>query len=162
MGSKEETMQLAFGPFTLIGSLLIPVAAMVFVAIVIWLVFRMAARHREVLSRERMAALEHGVPLPPEAFLESHRYRPRNSLKAGIIGGGLGAGVGAALAVYRPDSRLWAWGLAIVLVAVAHLIYWRIRGRREWEEARALEIELAKARAAWMAARAEGEDGESR
>jgi hypothetical protein len=106
-------------------------AALAFVGVVIWLVFRAAARQREARSRERIAAIEHGVSLPSEALVDGHRLRPRNSLKAGIIGGGLGAGLGAALTIYRPDSRLWGWGLAIVMVAVAHLIYWKIRGRRE-------------------------------
>ncbi len=151
-------MQMSFEPFTLIVSLVIPIAALTFVAVVVWIVFKTAARRRAALNREWLAAMERGVSLPPETLLEPYVPRPRNSLKAGIIGGGLGAGLGAALAVYRPDSRLWGWGLAIILVAVAHLIYWRIRGRKEWEEARALGMELARARAAAMTAASQKEN----
>ncbi len=137
-------MQFAFGPFTLIASLLIPVVALIFVAVVIWLVFRAAAHRRELLSKERLAALEHGVPLPPATFLEGLRHRPRSSLKttAGVLGAG--AGMTVALLICCPESRLWGWGVGLIVVGLVHLAYWSIRGRREWEEARAREAELAR------------------
>ncbi|NOZ78644.1 MAG: hypothetical protein GXP48_05590 [Acidobacteria bacterium] len=128
----------------LIGLLVLPVGALAFMAFLIWLAFRAAARRRAALNSVRMAAMERGVPLPPEAFLDSRRPRPRNSLRAGIIGGGVGAGLAVALAISFPESRLWGWGLAVILVGVAHLIYWRIHGRKEWEEARARDLELAR------------------
>ncbi len=137
-------MQMTLRSFTLIASVLMPLAALLFVAVIIWLVFRMAARQRAVLSRERMAAMERGIPLPPEAFMDSHRRRPHNSLKAGLVELGVGAGLVVALVICCPESRLWGWGLAVILIGLAHLVYWRLHGRREWEEARARELELAK------------------
>jgi len=124
--------------------LLLPLGALVFLAFVIWILVKTASRHRNVLSRERMTALERGMSLPPEAFLNVQRPQPRNSLKSGIVEIALGTGLGIAILICCPDSRLWGWGLVVIFVGLAHLIYWKIQGRREWEEAGAHEAELAK------------------
>ncbi len=124
--------------------LLVPLGALAFLAFVISLLVKTASRRRNALSRERMAALERGMPLPPEAFLNVQRPHPRNSLKSGIVEIAVGSGLGLATLICCPESRLWGSGLAVIFIGLAHLIYWKIQGRREWEEARARELELAK------------------
>lgn len=155
-------MQTSLRLYTLMGTLLIAVTALAFVALVIWLVFRTVARRHEVLSRERLAALERGVPLPPEAFLEGHIRRPRNTLRTGMVELAVGIGAVIMLVAAKPGSGLWGAGVVVTLLGVANIAYWFIRGRREWEEARAVELELARARAAAMSRRTEGDGGESR
>lgn len=160
--SEEENMRMLLGPFALIGSLLIPVVALAFVVVVIWLVFRTAARQRAVLSQERLAAIERGIQLPPEAFLDSRHRHERNSLRTGMVELAVGAGVVIMVLIGSPDSRLWGAGVVVILLGLAHIAYWLIRGRREWEEARATEMELAKARAVWMTGEPKEEPGEPR
>lgn len=152
----------SLGIFTVIFSLLIPVAALIFVAVIIWLVVRAATRQRDVLSKERLTALEHGIPLPPAAFVEGAHQRPHNSLRAGIVELGLGAGLVVALLICCPASRLWGWGVGVMVLGLAHLAYWGIHGRREWEEAQARQAEIAGVLAAWPSGTSGREDGEQR
>jgi len=152
----------SLGPFTLMVVSLIPVAALIFVAVVIWLVVKAATRQRDVLSKERLTALEHGIPLPPAVFVEGGHHRPRNSLRAGIVELGLGAGLVVALLICCPASRLWGWGVAVMVLGLAHLAYWGIHGRREWQEAQARQAEIASVLAAWPSGTSGREDGEQR
>ena len=147
-------MQFSFHPYGLIDILLIllvPVAALAFVAVVIWFVARNAARRREALNRERLAALERGIPLPPEAFFEHRSRRVGNTLKAGMVELAVGAGIVIMGLLGSPNSRFAGAGIVVILLGVAHIIYWAVRGRREWEEARAADLELARAQAAALA-----------
>jgi len=128
----------------LMGFLLLPLAALVFVGLVIWGLLRMSDRHRVRLNEERLAAMERGIPLPPDVFLTNGRRHPRNSLRTGMVELALGVGLVAALLICCPESRLWGWGIVVILVGVANLVYWGLRGREEWDEARARDRELVE------------------
>ncbi len=148
--------------FPFVPSVVFPAMALAFCAFIIWLVFRMAARQRAVLSQERLAAMERGVHLPPEAFLESRCRRERNSLRTGLVEVALGVGIVIALLMSCPGSSFWGWGLVVILVGVAHITYWMVRGRREWEEARSADLALMHARAAAPDGTVQREGGEPR
>ena len=73
----------------------------------------------------------------------------------------LGAGLVAALLICCPESRLWGWGLVVILVGVANLAYWGLRGRQEWDEARARDLELVRSWASGGGEAQEREAGDS-
>ena len=45
----------------------------------------------------------------------------------------------ASFLAAKPDTPLWGWGLLLIAVGLAHLLYWSLRGRSEWEAAQDLE-----------------------
>jgi len=119
-----------------------------FVSVVLYLALRHQRHQRDMLSAERMAAIERGQLLPPETFMDPDgrtHPRARNSLRTGIITTGFGVGLVASFMAVRPQGHLWGWGLLLIAVGLAHLMYWLIRGRSEWEAAQALEQEKARA-----------------
>jgi hypothetical protein len=91
--------------------------------------------------KERMAAIEKGLDLPPDPVSE----RIVAAREAGIVGtrgaGGGGAGsryllrgliwLGVGLAVALTDSGIRDYGWIGVAVGVAYLIYYAVEGRRE-------------------------------
>ncbi len=96
---------------------------------------RAQVRDRELLHAERLAAIEKGLGLPPEAPLAGKPAAgSSNSLKTGLICVGLGLGTITALRFVA--GGYWAWGVAIVGLGLAHLVYWFALGKAEWEEAR--------------------------
>ncbi len=115
---------------------------------VIYTAFRTEKHQRELLNAERMAAIERGQELPPESFLDPEAKVGRktgNTLKTGLITLGLGSGLIAALRVASPATGYWGWGLLLVVVGLAHLVYWFVRGKTEWETAQTLELERKRA-----------------
>ena len=123
----------------------VPFAAMGLgaVAILFHYIIGTQKRYRSLLNKERMAAIEKGLTLPPEAFIddEARRFLSRgagNSLKTGLIILFLGLGTTAALFIDGPRN-VWAWGLILVLVGLGHLLYWFVGGREEWQKAQELE-----------------------
>lgn len=122
-----------------------------FVAVVLLVTLHHQRHQRKMLSAERLAAIEKGQVLPPETFLDPDGRRHRragNSLRTGIITVGFGLGSVASLLAVKPNQALWGWGLLLIAVGVAHLIYWFVRGRVEWDAAQELEHEK---RRAWLA-----------
>jgi hypothetical protein len=108
-----------------------------------YLWMRRAEREREMLHRERMLALEKGVPLPelaPPDGNGSAMARYPNALPNVVLGCGLllfflGMGIISALQIVRiPDpeapANAWAFGLIPVMLGFGCLIYyWLIRHR---------------------------------
>lgn len=90
----------------------------------------------EQRHRERMAAIEKGIELPPEANdpeaqleLAKAMRKPRFLLRGLVIGG-----IGAALVLTRNgavDDTVYRIGWVLVAVGVAHLIYYAFEGRKE-------------------------------
>jgi len=118
------------------------------VGFVLYTAFRTERHQRELLNAERMAAIERGQELPPESFLDPEAKVGRktgNTLKTGLIVLGLGSGLIAALRVASPATGYWGWGLLLVVVGLAHLVYWFVRGKTEWETAQTLELERKRA-----------------
>jgi hypothetical protein len=102
-----------------------------------------ADREREMLHRERMLALEKGVPLPELPAPEGNGsavVRYPNALPNAVLGCGLllfflGIGIMAALNTVRfpyPDTpeNVWAFGLIPTMLGFGCLVYyWLIRRR---------------------------------
>jgi hypothetical protein len=78
--------------------------------------------------KERMAAIEKGMdvpPLPPEFFNEGRRCRPRahgDFLRRGLVLLFVGAAVSAAL--YNTQRDAYLWGLVPAAVGIAQLLYY--------------------------------------
>lgn len=115
-----------------IVALIIPISAIVLgigAAIV-----GIVSRHRQLLQRtdlrhkERMAAIEKGIDLPPDPP-EMDIRRPRFLLK-GLVWSFTGAAVYAALDALAgaEEAKL---GLIPVAVGLAYLVYYAVQGRKE-------------------------------
>lgn len=113
---------------------------------VIWLQRRKAhealtLKRREMLHRERLAAIEKGVPLPelpseeevPEWLsVEADRVRARWLLRISLALGlvAITTGFGLCLGFYASPDRgfhgMWTLGLIPILGGVGFLLFWRI------------------------------------
>ena len=89
----------------------------------------------ELHHRERLAAIEKGieVPPPPEGLLESKADSPHRHLLHGLVW--LFVGIGLLFALPRLDDDLELIGLIPGGVGVAYLIYYLAVGRKEAERA---------------------------
>jgi hypothetical protein len=124
-------------------AIFIPIVAIVFsLSIPIIAIITEAAKHRkiyEMYNKERLAAIEKGIELPPlplELFdKESSRTgkRPRYLLN-GLIWLLVGLGLLAAL-YFDLDRREWAlYALIPAGIGLAYLLYYAIEGRKEEEQ----------------------------
>jgi len=120
-------------------SLLIPILSITLslAALIVWII----ARHRREVQqlenrhRERMAAIEKGLELPPEAPLSSERpdrigLRPAGAsryLLRGLVCVGVGLGVSLT---GRDMEGLGSWGWIVVGVGAAYLIFYFVEARR--------------------------------
>jgi hypothetical protein len=94
--------------------------------------------HAEALSRERVAAIERGVPLPAkEAELPKPPERVGHPLKPtlAVLAVGIALWVGLA-----PDHRLW--GMVVTAFGIAGLCHWFVAGKNEWKRQQAMEEEM--------------------
>ena len=101
------------------------------------------SRHRRQMQeldnrhRERMAAIEKGLDLPPDpAVVERAPEIPRRYRRAGsdyLLRGLIWLGVGVALSVsdsfFGSGNRTFGW--IATAVGAAYLIYYAVEGRRE-------------------------------
>jgi len=85
--------------------------------------------------KERLAAIEKGIevpPLPPEFFEENRNRRRRNdpnyNLRSGLVW--LFVGIALSVAVYatHPDRALWTWGLLPMAAGLAKLLFHKLAG----------------------------------
>jgi multisubunit Na+/H+ antiporter MnhC subunit len=113
-------------------ALTIPITAIVLGigigALSLWLDYRRKTALFELHHRERMAAIEKGIevpPLPPELFTNPRRNR--DPLKSGLVWTLIGVAV--CIAWYLEDKDSWAWGLIPLAIGLANLIYVFIRRR---------------------------------
>lgn len=117
--------------------------------LIFWLIGRaygaQMLKRREMLHRERLAAIEKGVPLPelpseeaqlPEwASAEVDRVRAlwllRFSLLLGLVA--TTTGIGLCLGFYFAPDRgyhgMWTLGLIPLMGGIGFLLYWRIASR---------------------------------
>jgi hypothetical protein len=124
--------------------------AAVAIAIVFYLGFMQFLQHhrRALVHKERLAAIEKGLPLPPEATAslspEAERRRSWNVqrllLLAGLIWLSLGVSVYVVLsAIFAANSpsaadvpRGLEWvGLAPAMIGLSHLLVWAVGRRRD-------------------------------
>jgi len=99
---------------------------------------RAQVRYRQLRHEETMAAIEKGADLPvdpsPGSPPAQAAPEPSNSLRTGLLTLGIGGGLIAALRLL--GSEYWAWGLVVVGLGVAHMVYWLVMGKAEWERIR--------------------------
>lgn len=84
--------------------------------------------------KERLAAIEKGVELPPlpaEFFQDGRRQRPRHPsdfLRRGLVLLFVGVAVTAAMYQSAPDAYLW--GVIPGAIGIAYLLYYAVVGRK--------------------------------
>jgi hypothetical protein len=127
-------------------AVLIPIVAIVFsLSIPIVAIIADTAKRRkiyELYHKERLAAIEKGIeipPLPPELLAgEGGRgNRKPRYLLGGLVWLLVGL-AGMAALYYDERQREWAlYALIPVAVGVAYLAYWAVEGRKEQEQAAA-------------------------
>lgn len=111
---------------------------------------RAAIAHAEALSRERVAAIERGVPLP-----DREREHPKPPERAGhplkpafaLLAVGIALLIGLA-----PNHRVW--GMVVTASGIAGVSHWLLAGRREWQRQQVLEEEAHRAYVAYLKAQA--------
>lgn len=115
-------------------ALLIPILAVTVssVALIVWIVVSHRRRVRELDSRhkERMAAIEKGLELPPEPLPQPAPMPPRSRcLLRGLIWLGVGLAITFGGGGLRPPF-LGGVGWIPVAVGVAYLIFYFVEGWR--------------------------------
>ncbi len=87
----------------------------------------------ELHHKERMAAIDKGMeipPLPVEFYQDARRrYRPGDNLRRGLVLLFVGAAV--TIALNATVNRYALWGLVPAAVGVANLLVYFIEGRRK-------------------------------
>jgi hypothetical protein len=98
---------------------------------------RRQIRELDNRHRERMAAIEKGLDLPPDPTVdravanERPRYRRAGSdyLLRGLIWAGVGIALSASDSFFGSGNRMFGW--IALAVGAAYLIYYALEGRRE-------------------------------
>src|SRR5215472_18112198 len=101
-------------------------------ALIVWIVVRSRRRMHEVDCRhkERMAAIEKGLELPPESLPQPEQMPPRSRF---LLRGLIWLGVGLAITFGGRDwlrGPLGGSGWIAVAVGAAYLIFYVVEGRR--------------------------------
>ena len=120
-----------------IMSLSIPIIAIVFGIgigmLSLYLEYRKKRDIFELHHKERMAAIDKGMeipPLPAEFYQEARRrHRPGDNLRRGLVLLLVGGAIVVALNSY--SSRDALWGLVPAAVGLANLLTYFIEGRRK-------------------------------
>jgi hypothetical protein len=102
-----------------------------------YLQVRAQTAYHEALSRERVAAIEKGVPIPekgPEP--PEPPERAGHPLKPAFAALAVGIALWAGLA---PADRLW--GVVVTAFGAAGVVHWFVAGKTEWARQRAMEEE---------------------
>jgi hypothetical protein len=102
---------------------------------------RAAIAHVEALSRERVAAIEKGVPVPKQQpehpKLPERAAHPLKPTLATLA-------VGIALLVgLAPSHRVW--GIVVTAWGIAGMCHWFVAGRNEWRRQQVMEEEMHRA-----------------
>ena len=123
-------------PVTEIIGVMVPIVAIVMgIGIGMLSLFLDYRKKRDMFAmhhKERMAAIEKGMevpPLPPEFFQDVHRKRaPSDYLRRGLILLFLGVAVTGAL--YTTARNAYPWGLVLVALGAAQLLFYFLEGRK--------------------------------
>ncbi len=110
-----------------------------------YVVTKAQTRARELLSAERLAAIERGLPPPEEPASAGGKKSRSQTLAMGIWWLSLGLGLIVAVLIAVPGRATWAWGLIVVAMGVSDLVYWFVRGKAEAEETQRAEQETRDA-----------------
>jgi Domain of unknown function (DUF6249) len=101
-----------------------------------WLDYKKKKELFELHHRERMAAIDKGIELPPlpvELLAGPQERYPNDPLKTGLVWTLIGVAVSVALFLAGRDQ--WAWGLIPAAVGVANLIYFAITRKANGDSA---------------------------
>jgi hypothetical protein len=104
-------MAMLIGLFFVVGSIAV-------VLLIVVSAFRNRRVKAEMLHRERMLALEKGLPIPPDYLEGPKRRRP---FVAGLIWAGIGLGA-VVWGIIEGENDANAWGLIPFFVGIALLI----------------------------------------
>ena len=124
-------------PVTEIIAILIPVVAIVLGIgigmLSLYLDYRKKREFFELHHKERMAAIEKGMevpPLPPEFFQDPRRRQrtPADYLRRGLVWLLVGGALLVAMAGRSNHDNLW--GLVPAAVGVAYLVFYFLEGKR--------------------------------
>lgn len=95
-------------------------------------------KKREIYAlhhKERLAAIEKGIevpPLPPEFFegnrKGSRRNDPASALRSGLVWLFVGVAVTVALYTTHSGDVIWTWGLVPAAVGLAKLVFYKLAG----------------------------------
>ena len=114
-------------------ALFIPLFAIVFgIALAIVAVVtqhRQKTQRADLLHKERLAAIEKGLELPPDAEDAGDTGKRTGSLRSGLIGLGVGIVLYFALGNLAGDE-IALFGLIPAAVGLANLIFYVIEGRK--------------------------------
>ena len=140
MGALPEGVHILAKTDTAIEGILalaIPITAIVLGIgigmLALYLDYRKKRQFFELHHKERMAAIEKGMdvpPLPPEFFQDTRRRTrsPSDYLRRGLVW--LLAGVALVFAMYQHGSHDAYWGAVPAAIGLAYLIYYYLEGRR--------------------------------
>jgi hypothetical protein len=129
----------------MVVGMVVPLGAFALAGFIVYVAMKSARLGRELLSRERLAAIEKGHDI---SFMTAPReMMAPSSLSSGLTLVAVGAGLAFALRVLLPfhHGGPWGFGVMIALIGVAQLLYWFIGGKQEWERRRELDEELRRA-----------------
>jgi len=133
-------------------ALVIPIVAIIMgLAIPIVAIIADFAKRRKIYElhhKERLAAIEKGVELPPlpvELIGAYPKGRPRYLLRGLVwLFGGLGTLLALAGVTRSEAEKVWMLGLIPTGVGLAYLIYYFVEGKRVEEEAAKVETDTAR------------------
>ena len=114
---------------------------------IVALVLRHKRAVRELLSRERLAALDKGVEIPWQADIPHPRRSRRLHLKVGILltGAAVGLALVALLVGGEERAMTLAWAAFFAVFGLTNILYDRIAGKAEWERSVTLDEALTRA-----------------
>lgn len=123
-------------PITEVIAIMVPITAIVFgVGIGMLSLFLDYRKKREMFAmhhKERMAAIEKGMevpPLPPEFFRDNRRVRvPGDYLRRGLVL--LLVGIAITIALFDSTRRNYLWGLLPTAMGVANLLFYYFESRK--------------------------------
>jgi hypothetical protein len=102
----------------------------------LWLDYRKKRDIFQLHHSERMAAIEKGIDVPalPADFFADYRRRPHSPalyLRSGLMW--LLVGVAVTFALYESQlfDHSWTWGLVLMAVGLANLLFYAITRRSE-------------------------------
>jgi hypothetical protein len=111
---------------------------------------RAAIAQVEATSRERVAAIEKGVPLPErETEPPTPPQRAGHPLKPTLATLAVGAALLLGLA---PGHRVW--GMVVTAWGIAGVCHWLVAGRHDWQRQQVMEEEMHRAYVDYLNARA--------
>ena len=113
------------------------IVAAIATAFMAWLYFRHVERQRrlEVVHKERLAAIDKGLPLPELPLDLPRRPRdPREPLMHGLAWTALGFGGVVSLLIMGPVKdglQIWPLPLPLMFLGLGLLLYYALASRRE-------------------------------